>query len=134
MILLLAAALGALPAAAEDLTQYSAEYLRCAPLAADDLSRISCVLTELQKQNSMLEQAIEIRSRTLAVPRREAFVKQQHAWFLRRNRRCLGESKTGPGPIFAEELKCRLLETVRRKTEMERPIQVRPRNKASLAQ
>ena len=100
--------------------RFSVEYRRCAPLAADDMSLFNCITAELQKQNQALEKVIATRTRKLSPAKKRAFVKQQYAWLSARNRRCLRDSKTGPGPIFAEELKCRLFEAVRHTIELER--------------
>lgn len=100
--------------------RFSAEYRRCAPLANDDMARFNCITGELQKQNGALEEVIKRRASKLRPVKRRAYVKQQYAWLAARNRQCLKDSKSGPGPIFAEQLKCRLFETIRHTIEIER--------------
>ena len=122
MILLMLAAVLAPPPVtnAEVERRFSPEYRRCAPLAGDDMSRFNCITAELQKQDGALEQVIERRMQRLSPVRKRAFVKQQYAWLSARNRQCVKDSKSGPGPIFAEQLKCRLFEVVRHTIELER--------------
>ena len=100
--------------------RFSPEYRRCAPLAPDDISRFNCIRTELEKQNLVIAEVLERRTRGLSPARKRVFVRQQHAWLAARNRQCVRETKSGPGPIFAEEFKCRLFETIRHTILLER--------------
>jgi uncharacterized protein YecT (DUF1311 family) len=122
MIWILVAAVLAAPSVkdADVEKRFSTEYRRCAPLAADDMSRFHCITGELQKQNRALEDVIKRRASKFRPAKKRAYVKQQYAWLSARNRQCLKDSKSGPGPIFAEQLKCRLFETMRHTIEIER--------------
>ena len=119
-VLVLAAALFAAPvsdAAVE--RRMSAQYKQCVPLAGDDMARLTCVLTELQMQNNAMNAEIVAKGAAMGKVRGRAFQKQQYTWFYARNRQCLRVSRQGPTPIFAQELKCRLSETIRHRIELE---------------
>lgn len=115
------AALGAPPVTDRDVAKrFSAEYRRCAPLATDDIARLNCIMAEVHKQNDVLEQVIEKRAVKLRASRKRAYVKQEYARLSTRNRLCLKNSRLGPEPVFAKQLKCRLFETIRHTIELER--------------
>jgi uncharacterized protein YecT (DUF1311 family) len=119
---LLAAAVlsAAAPTNVEVRKRFSPEYRRCAPVASDDLSRFHCIKGELERQNLAIARALQARTQRLPAARKRLFVKQQYSWLAARNEQCVREARSGPSPVFAEELKCRLFETIRHTIALER--------------